>query len=120
MSKLSDFYAAVIADENCKKELEAILNGKNINEVSEEELVLIGKLAESKGYDISIEEAKSFLFEDECELDDGDLDAVAGGDKGDVVEKKIYICPVGGQQGVDENNFGENAKLTIHGDKSGG
>lgn len=101
MSKIQEFYAAVIADEIRKKALYDILGDTAINDASDEQLDKIGKLACDMGYDISVDEAKNFLRAAEAELDDDDLDAVAGGKGEDYVVRFIY-CEIGG--GPDANN----------------
>ncbi len=82
MSKVTDFYAKAIADEASKKELTDILGSKPINEASDEQLVKIGELAKKLGFDITLEEAKAYLTSEEAELEEDDLDAVAGGFNG--------------------------------------
>lgn len=82
MSKISDFYAKAMADESAKAKLEAILGGKEFSEASEEELTKIGELAKELGYEITLEEVKEFLNPAEAELEDDDLDTVAGGKGG--------------------------------------
>ncbi len=84
MSKVTDFYINAIADEATKKELIDILGNKSINEASDDQLVKIGKLANKLGFDITLEEAKAYLTSEETELNEDDLDAVAGG-KGDFI-----------------------------------
>lgn len=83
MSKVSEFYAKAISDEGAKAKLGEILGGKTINEADDEQLKKIGGLAKELGFEITIEEAKDYLNGDNAELDDDDLDAVAGG-KGEV------------------------------------
>lgn len=90
MSKVSDFYAKVMSDEGTKAKLGNILGGKSINEADDEQLKKIGGLAKELGFEITVEEAKNYLKGDNTELDDDDLDAVAGG--------KVYEpgkCPCG-------------------------
>ena len=79
MSKITEFYAKAAADEGARVKLQDILGGKDIHSASDDELVKIGELAKEMGYDISIDEAKAFLDPIDSELDDDDLDAVAGG-----------------------------------------
>lgn len=79
MSKVSEFYAKATTDEAAKKELITILGDKKLAEASDEQLGQVGELAKKLGYDITIEEAKAYLNGSEAELDDDDLDAVAGG-----------------------------------------
>lgn len=89
MSKMSDFYSAVINDEASKKELTDILKGKPFEEATDEQLEQIGKLSEKLGIKIDIEEAKAFLRDSDKELNEEDLDAVAGG-KGDSSKVELY------------------------------
>lgn len=103
MSKITDFYAKAFSDVSTKKELTAILGDKNIEEASDEQLVKIGELAKKLGFDISIKEAKDYMSGNNAELDDDDLDAVAGG-KGQTYYTEIHICEVGGQAGYDDDN----------------
>lgn len=79
MSKVTDFYAKALADESAKKELITILGDKKFEEASDEQLVKVGELAKKLGFEITIEEAKAYLSSDSTELDEDDLDAVAGG-----------------------------------------
>lgn len=76
---ISKFYAAVIADTKLKSEFESILNGKDITEITDEQLEQLGKLSKKTGHEISIAEAKNFIKQGEFQLSDDDLDAVAGG-----------------------------------------
>lgn len=79
MSKVTEFYKKALADESAKGELIAILGDKKFKEASDEQLKEIGKLAKKLGFDITVEEAKAYLNGDNAELDEADLDAVAGG-----------------------------------------
>ncbi len=87
MSKVTEFYAKAVADDAAKKELITILGDKKFEEASDEQLAKIGVLAKKLGFDITIEEAKAYLNGDNTELDEDDLDSVAGGKghTGDVV-----------------------------------
>lgn len=96
MSKISEFYSKVLSDERLKNEVYSILSGKTIAEATDSELILIGKIAAKIGYNITIDEAKDYLTGEETELDEDDLDAVAGG-KGDSYQTKIIVCQVGGK-----------------------
>lgn len=109
MSIISEFYSRVMTDEESKKKLEDILAGVDIQNVSDAQLREIGKLAENLGYAISIEEATEYLRAEDMELDDSDLDSVAGG-KGQTYYNDTYICEVGGQAGYDEGN----TEFTVH------
>lgn len=101
MSKVSEFYAKAISNEGTKAKLEEILGGKSINEADDEQLKKIGGLAKELGFEITVEEAKDYLNGNNAELEDDDLDAVAGGvDKtptGTCGENGI-ICNQGGGQ----------------------
>lgn len=79
MSKVSEFYAKALADDSAKKELIVILGDNKIENASDEQLKKVGELAKKLGYDITVEEAKAYLNGDNAELDEDDLDAVAGG-----------------------------------------
>ncbi len=109
MSKITSFYTRVFSDSSAKKELTEILGNKNIEEASDEQLIRIGELAKKLGFDISIEEAKDYISGNNAELDEDDLDAVAGG-KGQTHYTEIHICEVGGQAGYDDNN----TEFTMH------
>lgn len=91
MNKVAEFYQKAISDESSKEAIREILCGKTISDATDEELVEIGKIAERLGFDITLEEAKAYLFPDEEILSDDELDAVAGG-KGD----RHIICTTGG------------------------
>jgi hypothetical protein len=94
MSKITDFYAKAIEDEASRTELVKIIGDKSFEEATDEQLAQVGELAKKLGYDISVEEAKAYLNGDDAELDDDDLDAVAGG-KGAGYEP-IDVMGVGG------------------------
>lgn len=95
MSKISEFYAKALADEATKTELATILGEKTIQNADDEQLAKVGELAKKLGYDITIEEAKEYLNPEEAELDDDDLEAVAGG-KGDTITNNYtYTCENG-------------------------
>lgn len=79
MSKVSEFYAKAVADESAKKELITILGDKKFTEASDDQLAKIGELAKRLGFEITIDEAKAHLNGDHSELDEEELDAVAGG-----------------------------------------
>lgn len=112
MSKFSEFYMKVLNDDEAKKELSEILAGKSFEEASKEQLLEIGKLAEHMGYSITIEEAVDYLNSEEMELDEKDLDSVAGGKTDKYID--IYVCEIGGQAGVDDKNFGPGSKKVSH------
>lgn len=89
MSKIADFYSTVMQDDILKKELVEILEEKSILEANDKQLMEIGKIAEKLGVEISLDEAKNFLSGNDMELDDNDLDAVAGG-KGETSKIELY------------------------------
>lgn len=104
MNKVVEFYQKALQDEMAKAELSAILDGKDIEAATEEDLVKIGEVAKKLGYEITVEEAKAYLNPAEHELSDEDLDTVAGG-KGDT----HVTCTSGGASfigGVDCNLSG--------------
>lgn len=86
MSKVSEFYAKAVADESAKKELITILGDKKFTEASDDQLAKIGELAKRLGFEITIDEAKAYLNGDHSELDEEELDAVAGGKQPSSVE----------------------------------
>lgn len=79
MSKVSKFYADAMTDEAVKNKLIKILGGKNFEDANDEQLAKIGEIAKELGFDITIEDAKTYLRGEDLELDEDDLDAVAGG-----------------------------------------
>lgn len=95
MNKFTAFYEALMQDKNKKVQLERILCNKNIEEADMEELEQISKLALELGFDISAEEARDYLYVEERELDEEDLDAVAGGKTGEV-RCNVIVCEIGG------------------------
>lgn len=110
MDKFSEFYAKAIADEKIRNELAAIIGEKTIGELSDEELLKIGKLAEQLGISITIDEAKDHFSSKEGELPDEELEKVSGG-KGEhpnisVPEDSVYI-----------NHNGPEYRVKIPGDE---
>ena len=81
MSKMSEFYAKVSEDEALKQEIQAITGDKVFDELSDEQIQSVSALATRQGYEITVEDAKSFFAPDEGELSMDALDAVAGGKK---------------------------------------
>ena len=79
MGRMAVFYAKVIADEGLRDKVAEILNGKDINQATDEQLAQIGELAKSTGYDVTLEEAKAYIESDAKDLSDEALEAVAGG-----------------------------------------
>ena len=77
MSKFDEFYTKVMEDDALKAAVIKVLGDKTFEKASDEQLTKIGEIAKSAGFVFTIEEAKSFL--EGGELDDDDLDAVAGG-----------------------------------------
>ncbi len=105
MNKVAEFYQKAMSDESSKEKIGKILCGKTISDATDEELVEIGKIAEELGFDITLEEAKAYLFPDEEMLSDDELDAFAGG-KGDThitCTTGGYIVCTGGGGAVNPN-----------------
>lgn len=109
MSKVTDFYAKVMADEGLKAELEAVLGGKDIAAATDDELLKIGDIAKKAGFDISVDEAKAYLNPEETALDDDDLDAVAGG-KGD--NNYNFSCTSGGMTSSESRSCAQGVGNT--------
>lgn len=79
MSAFTEFYTKVMEHSDTKKELETILDGQRMEEIGDDKLRKIGAIAKRLGYEITLEEAKSYFQGDDVLLDEEDLDAVAGG-----------------------------------------
>ncbi len=116
MSKITDFYTAVLGNVEAKKELASILEGKELENATDKQLEKIGALAERLGYKIALSEARDFFQKSSRKLSEDELDAVAGG-KGERIDRTIYVCDVGGQAGLDDDNFGAKAKPVTRGYK---
>lgn len=97
MSKITDFYAKVMADEALKAELSEALKGKSFDAATDDDLLKVGEIAKKAGFDISLQEAKDFLNPEEAALDEDDLDAVAGGTSKPRGEIDIFSCVTGGE-----------------------
>ena len=87
MSKMSDFYTKVIADEKLREKVAAVLGDKAVEDASDDELKKIGEVAREAGFDVTLDEAKAYIKSDAKDLSDEALDAVAGG-----VNKGKVIC----------------------------
>ena len=95
MSKFNDFFKIIMENSELKAEVAGVLGDEPFEKASDEQLVKIGEIAKKVGFDFTIDEAKEFFS---CgELDDDDLDAVAGG-KGDTTVVRIIdvVCEIGG------------------------
>ncbi len=79
MSKITEFYAKAMENEDIKKELIEILGDRKFEEADDTQLVKIGDVAKKTGYEISMDEVKAYFSKEDTELDIDDLDAVAGG-----------------------------------------
>lgn len=77
MNKIEEFYNKVMQDETLKEKFLGIVG--NTEKLSEETLGKLAELAKEIGFDITIDEAKTYLTPVEGELSDDDLDKVAGG-----------------------------------------
>ena len=80
MSKFNDFYAKVMADDALKAEVIKVLGDSTFDKATNDQLVKIGEIAKGAGFEFTAEEAKAHF--EGGELDDDELDAVAGGSKG--------------------------------------
>ena len=81
MSKFNDFYAKVMADDALKAEVIKVLGDSTFEKATDDQLAKIGEIAKGAGFEFTAAEAKAHF--EGGELDDEDLDAVAGGSKGD-------------------------------------
>lgn len=79
MSKFSDFYNAMLKDEEVKKEAAGILGDISLVEIDKTQAELLVPIAKKLGFDITADEAINYLNADKLMLDENDLDAVAGG-----------------------------------------
>ncbi len=95
MSKFTDFYEALLQNEEAKKQVLDILGEKALSQADDQELEAISSIAGQLGYEISGEEARKYFQDEEKELDEDELDAVAGGKRGEVRVHYIY-CEIGG------------------------
>lgn len=98
MSKITDFYTLAMKKEETRKALEGILNGKLLKDADDGQLSQVGVLAAELGYDITLEEAKEYLNSEETELNEEDLDAVAGG-------KGVYMRVTDMEHGTDTGDI---------------
>jgi predicted ribosomally synthesized peptide with nif11-like leader len=78
-NKIAEFYSKVNADENLKAKFDKILDGKNITEVSDDQLKEICEMAKEMGYNFNLNEVKEFIANGDVELSEEALAAVAGG-----------------------------------------
>ncbi len=87
MDKFKQFYAQAVADDAVKDEVKKILGKTPIEDATDEQLIKLGELAKTIGLDIALTEAKAYLAkshdDEEGELSADELQAVAGGAKGD-------------------------------------
>ena len=79
MSKMADFYAKVVADADLRAKMTEILGDTKISKATDEQLAKIGEIAKAAGFEVSLEEAKTYLASEAKDLSDDALDAVAGG-----------------------------------------
>ena len=77
MSKFNDFYGKITEDEKIAKEVAIVLGGDTFENASDEKLFKIGEIAKKAGFEFTLDEARAYFGEGE--LEDDDLDAVAGG-----------------------------------------
>ena len=55
MSKVADFYVKAIADEEAKKKLAEVLDGKNFDKLTDAQLKEVGDIAKDLGFDITLD-----------------------------------------------------------------
>ncbi len=79
MSKMAEFYAKVSDDEKLLAKGNKILDGTEVTEATDAQLLEIGKLAKEAGFDFTLEEVKGYLASGELDLGDESLGDVAGG-----------------------------------------
>ena len=79
MNKVAEFYAKATADAAAKAKLDKVLGGASLENLTDDQLQELGKLAKGLGFDISMEEAKAYLKSVGEELSDDALKEVAGG-----------------------------------------
>lgn len=82
MHKVAEFYAAALENKDARAKLSEILGETRIDEADDTQLAKVGEVAKELGFDISVDEAKAYLRPSDAELNDDELDEVAGG-KGD-------------------------------------
>lgn len=83
MSAVADFYIQAMKSDVWREKFSAIIKGKNVEEITDDQLAQLGNLAREMGFDITLEEAKAYLASEEAILSDEAMDAVAGGVKAD-------------------------------------
>ncbi|MDO4273664.1 MAG: hypothetical protein Q4D16_08340 [Eubacteriales bacterium] len=99
MDKFQQFYEK-LTESGKEKEFQEILlkyhpNAASFADIGEEAWKEVGKMAEDMGYSIKPEEAVEYFSGEEIELDEDDLDSVAGG-KG-----KNYVYDGEGAQSIE-------------------
>lgn len=94
MNRMNEFYKKLMENEDARKKVQEILGSKPVGDATDEELNKIGEIAAALGYEFTIEEVREFFNGDEKELDEEDLEAVAGG-KNEIKLHYIY-CEIGG------------------------
>ena len=87
MDKFKQFYAQAMTDDAVRAEVKKILGKTPVEDATDDQLIKLGELAKTIGLDIALEEAKAYLGnaddDEEGELSADELQAVAGGEKGD-------------------------------------
>ncbi len=86
MDKFKLFYAQAMTDDAVRAEVKKILGKTPVDDASDDQLIKLGELAKTIGLDIALDEAKAYLGnadDEEGELSADELQAVAGGEKGD-------------------------------------
>lgn len=92
MDKFKDFYTRAMSDDAVRAEVKKILGKTPVEDATDEQLLQLGTLAKTLGINISLDEAKEYLgnadADEEGELSDEELEAVAGGKGGACQGKK--------------------------------
>lgn len=100
MDKFKEFYMQAMADDSVRAEVKKILGKTPVEDATDEQLLQLGTLAKALGINISLDEAKAYLAktsdDEEGELSEEELQAVAGGKGGscgDAKKEKLWLNP---------------------------
>jgi hypothetical protein len=93
MSKVAEFLNKAAEDEAVKAELVAVLSDGKAGKSGDEQLEKIAEIAKKYGYEFSVEEAKAYLNgnAENGELDDDDLEKVAGGFNWEDFDAEVFL-----------------------------
>ena len=79
MSRITELCEKAKSDKALAAKLNEVFRGKDILEVTDDDIIKFCEIARNAGSDISLAEVKEFLDQNEKELDEDELDAVSGG-----------------------------------------